>query len=89
MSLKRKLDKLEKLLDREVKVYTLSDREEIHSLPDNREIYFDHTPLFNAVRRFRGIEEEPPGTDILRRKAGEVKSLLRFLERLTGRERDG
>ena len=89
MSLKRKLDKLEKLLDRDVKVYTLSDREYIFSLPDNREIYLDYTPLYNTLRRFRGMEKEPRGTDILRRKAKEVKSLLRFLERLTGRERDG
>ncbi len=86
MNVKRKLDKLEKLLDRDVKVYTLSDREEIYSLPDNREIYLDYTPLYNTLRRFRGVEEEPPGTDTLRRKAGDIKAMLRFLER---RERDG
>ena len=82
MSMKRKLEKLEELLSKEVKVYTSSDREEIFSLPDNREIYFDYTPLYNAVRRWRGIEEEPEGTDVQRKKAGKIKALLRVLERL-------
>ncbi len=82
MSVKRKLEKLEELLSKEVKVYTFSDREEIYALPDNREIYFDYTPLYNALRRWRGMGEEPEGTDIRREKAGEVKAFLKFWERL-------
>ncbi|EDP76260.1 hypothetical protein HG1285_18859 [Hydrogenivirga sp. 128-5-R1-1] len=85
MSVKRKLENLEKLLDKEVRVYTFSDREEIYALPDNREIYFDYTPLYNALRRWRGMEEEYEGTDIIRNKVEETKDMLRFLERLANR----
>lgn len=87
MGVRQKLEKLERLIKEGTRVYTFEERDEVFSLPDREEIYFDYTPIFNALRRARGMEEVPEGHDILKVEAGEVKALIRFTENLMRKRR--
>ncbi|MDQ7082902.1 MAG: hypothetical protein Q9N34_08140 [Aquificota bacterium] len=86
-----RLRKIEERIGTAQKVYSLSDTEGIEELPDSQKVLFNRGELPGMVRRMRG-DKRTEFRDVVRPRAGELKTLLRYIEeaqRRLGELREG